>query len=338
MSAGRLAAMVILAFCTGLFQETPVVARACVASVRSSMALPGRVDSLAAASAGGVAVAEVGARGSTIMYLPHDTLEVVTLTGNGSAHAISTPQYSTAPGLARSAQSKLLYALAGSTLYTINGADGRLLRRQVLSLLPVGWPAAIAAGPGRDLYVVGQIANTEAAQLFAFDAAPDFSVHVRWRVALGYTHAGIWIGQAGRDVLAVYLPDQHDLSGTISLLDTATGAQRASYTAPMPPMAADPDIDRLYFSGAGHIEARSLSTGSLAASVDGDPPMAVSDMDKVAFVRAGRIVLAEGKSLQPTKTVLFPEGLAPTALAWHGSNLLVGNAHGIVRLSLGGCT
>jgi hypothetical protein len=74
------------------------------------------------------------------------------------------------------------------------------------------------------------------------------------------------------------------------------------------------------------------------ATASGDAPLAVSSaLDLVAFVGGNHLVLARTSNLQPVLFIPFPTGLPPTALAWQGSILLVGTAHGIIRLHLDGC-
>jgi hypothetical protein len=323
--------------CTAVPRNTGLAGGACSVSVVSAVPLTGRIDELAAASPRGAVIAEVGIPGSSIRFLPRDSLMVVDMSGMGQMRRLQTGRYLTAPGLVGSANGDQLYAVVDSTLFTIGGADGRLVRRQGLPLQAVGWPAAVSTGIDGSLFVIGQAPGSEAAQIYSFSQLSDFSMRARWSAALGLTHAGIWVGGAGGRTVAVYLPDQHDSSGIMSLLDSSTGAQRASYQVPMPPSGSNTALDRLYLAGAGHVQARTLGSGKLVAVVEGDQPFASSTQGTVAFTRSGRIVVADGKSLQPLATAAFPGGLPPTAMAWQGPDILIGNEHGVVRLSLREC-
>ena len=338
MIAARVAVLVCAGICcTAVPRDAGLASGACRAPVSASVPLTGRVDELAAASPRGAVIAEVGAPGSTVRFLPRDALVVVDMSGMGQMHRLQTGKYQTAPGLAGTVHGNQLYAVVDSTLYTIDGTDGRLLRRQSLPLQAVGWPAAVSTGADGSLFVIGQAPGSEAAQIISFSQMPDLGLHARWRAALGLTHAGTWVGGAGGSTVAVYLPDQHDSSGIMSFLDSSTGAQRASYQVPMPPSGSNTAIDRLYLAGAGHVQARTLSSGKLAAVVEGDQPFASSAQGTVAFARSGRIVVAGGKSLRQLVTVAYPGGLPPTAIAWQGPDILVGNEAGVARLSLREC-
>ena len=292
--------------------------------------LPGRVDSLLPTNGGDV-LALIGSANSSVRFLPHDTLAIVSAAG---VRTISLPLYLAAPGLAVSPDGTRLYVLVDSTLLTFAATTGALLARQDLPLQAIGWPAAIAAGANGDLYLIGQPANVMETQAYAF--RPDQrTVRQQWRSALGLTHAGAWLGLAGNNELAVYQPDQSDARGNVALLDLDNGMQRRSYPVSIAPIAASAAQNRLYLAGAGVIHALALRSGASVASVDGDTPVAAGDArGLVAFVRAGHLVVARGDTLAPLVTLAFPGGMAPTALAWQGSTLLIGTARGIMSTQI----
>src|SRR5262249_51210724 len=138
--------------------------------------------------------------------------------------------------------------------------------------------------------------------------------------------------------LAAYVPDQHDEHGEVVLIDRRQGLLRRSYAATLPPVAVSPTLQRLYLVGAGLIRAVSLTTGLPVATAGGEAPFAASSTGGlVAFVRAGRLVVARGDNLRALLTASIPGDLPPTALAWQGQTVLVGTARGITRIQLENC-
>jgi hypothetical protein len=177
-----------------------------------------------------------------------------------------------------------------------------------------------------------------AAQAYAFRPDSQHTPRLRWRKALGLTHAGTWIGLAGDGQLAVYLPNQYDDQGTVALLDLSQGMLRLSYAVALPPIAADANLRRLYLAGAGWVRAIALDSGAPVATVSGAAPLAVGDANGlVAFLSADQIVVARGDRLDTVLALPYPRSLPPTALAWQGPTLLVGNARGITRVALDEC-
>jgi hypothetical protein len=308
----------------------------CRAAVEISTPLPGRVDTVLATTAAGPVVALIGQAGSPVRFLPHDTLEVVPGARQpGPVHAVSLPPYLAAPGLAATADGARVYVLVDAQLLTLAG--GRLAARQNLALQAVGWPAAITTGPGADVYLLGQPSTAMEAQAYAFAPATGQKLRLRWRVPLGLTHAGAWLGLAGPTRLAVYLPDQHDAQGTMLLLDTHSGGLLGSYQVPVPPAAASIPMERLYLVGAGWVRALALQSGTPVASVAGNVPLAVSSTGLVAYLHAQQVVVARGDTLRPVLALPFPRGRVPTALAWLGTTLVAGTAQGLTRIRLGAC-
>jgi hypothetical protein len=289
----------------------------------------GRIDSLLASISSPFSMALVGQPGSRLPFLPHD--RVVLFNPAGKTESLALPTYETAPGLAGEGLDRRAYLLVDSTLLTIDSATGRLLARDPLAAQAIGWPAAIAADAWGNIYFVGQPAGTMAAQAYAVSSGGGARPRPRWRASLGLTHAGTWIGLAGDRQVAVYVPDQHDAAGTIFLLDRERGTLRRSYAVPMPPSASDVSGTKLFLVGTGRVESRDLRSGALGASTRGEAPLAASSAaGLVAFARGNNVVVANSSTLQPVTVFAAPEGVPPTALAWQGRDLLLGNAEGLI--------
>ncbi|HWE64970.1 MAG TPA: hypothetical protein VHB98_24920 [Chloroflexota bacterium] len=313
-------------------------APACHPVSQTLLALSGRVDSLLAAGTSGTALALVAQPGSAVRFLPHDSLAVFA-TGDAEAGArtIRLPPYLMAPGLAARTDGSRFYVLVDSTLLTLDGS-GRLVARQDLSMQAIGWPAAITTDASGNLYLIAQPAGAAAAQAYGLMPYRHGVLRIRWQTALGLTHAGSWIGLAGNALLAVYLPDQHDVHGTVALLDSGHGTMRSSYALPVPPIAADALRDRLYVDDAGRIRAFALHTGAPIAAVSGAAPLAVGGaLGLVAFVDGQLLIVARSDNLRRVLAIPFPGGMTPTALAWQGESLLVGAARGVSRIRLDQC-
>ncbi len=338
----RLARVAVLV-CTLAWSAPPsnvtAAASTCHATIRVALALPGRVDSLQAAGTTGSVLALVGHPGSRVRFLPRDNLEVL-YAGHSAApsRVVTIPQYLMAPGLATRPDGARLYLLEDNRLLTLDGASGTILARQQLPLQAIGWPAAITAD-NTAVYLIGQPGNAWAAQAYALVADGNGAMRARWRVSLGLTHAGSWIGLAGGDQLAVYLPDAYDAHGTIELVDRTSGAQHQSYDLTAPPIAADAMADRLYLAEGGMIRALALRSGTAIAAAPGSSPLAVDPVvGLVAYARDDRLMVAGAAGLRPLLELPMPGGVPPTALAWQGSRLIVGNARGVVSLQRHGCS
>jgi hypothetical protein len=318
---------------------SPAAASGCRVGERTSLALPGQVDSLAASDTSANAVALIGKPGAFVRFLPHDSLvELHTENPSRLVRTTPLPTYLTAPGLAVPPTGSKQYVLVDSTLITMDGAGGRPIARQNIAMQAIGWPAAITADASGDIYLIGQPNGTMEAQAYAFKADRSGALHQRWRAPLGLTHAGTWIGLTAHGLLAVYMPDSHDVEGTMLLLEVGHGGLHGSYAVSMPPVAADAGHDRLYLAGAGAIHALALHSGAPVATVAGDTPPAIAGkLGLAAFVRARRLIVARDSDLHPILTIPLPGGLSVTALAWQGSSLLVGNARGVTRVSLDNC-
>jgi len=313
-------------------------APACAVTPQALQALPGRVDSLQPAGATGKVLALVGRPGSKVRFLPDDVLDILDLShAPARVQTIGLPAYLTAPGLAARPGGALLYVLEDSGLLTLDGRTGAVLARQGLPLQAIGWPAAIAADSGA-VYLIGQPGNAWTAQAYAMVPDANGVLRVRWRVSLGLTHAGSWVGLAGDRQLAIYLPDAHDEHGTVLLVDRAHGTQRRAYGVPSPPVGADARTDRLFLADAGMIRSLSLRGGAAVAAMPGVTPLAVdATRGVVAYLRADHLVVADTDRLRSLLVLPFPAHELPTALAWQGSRLLVGTASGVRSLLIGAC-
>jgi hypothetical protein len=301
------------------------------------LALPARVDNVLATPAALLVLA--GTAGTGWRFLPHDVLDVVLAQrGTWRVHTLSLPAYLAPPGLAARSDGTLLYTLVDASLITLSGSTGRVLAHQDLKLQAVGWPAAIAAGPANDLYLIGQPSGAMTALAYAFAAAPHAALAPRWQAPLGPTHAGAWIGLVSPDLVGVYLPDQHDAQGQMVVLDRQHGQLRASYPVIAPPLGAAPALQRIFLGGVDSVQAVAATNGQVVARAAGHGPLAAGGPGGlVAFVRANQVILARGSDLAQRASLGSPLGLAPTALAWQGSRLIVGTARGLAWIQPGTC-
>jgi hypothetical protein len=314
-------------------------ASACRAVAGYSLTLPGRVDDILASGTSGRVLVLVGRAGSSLPYIPHDSLTIVGADGHTArSQPAALPPYVMPPGLAAVPGGGRVYMLADSLILTVDSLSGRTLAWQDLGLQAIGAPAAISTASGGDVFLIGQPADAYEAQAYGYRPDSHGRLQERWRTPLGPTHAGSWIGIAAGGLVAVFGPDQHDQHGTIALLSQADGTLRGSYQLLMPPAAADAGRDRLYLAGAGKIYAVQLGTGRVVTTVDGEAPLAANPATGlVAFPRDGRIEVARSEDLHDVFSVAIPGGMTPTALAWSGSTLLVGSTHGLSRILLDGC-
>jgi hypothetical protein len=322
----------------GLSVRPSKAAPICHVSGQTSLALPGPVDSLASGSSGNT-LALVGKPGASIRFLPHDSLvELHTEAPPRIVSATPLPTYLTAPGLAVPPTGSRQYVLVDSTVITLDGAAGRPIARQNIAMQAIGWPAAITADASGDVYLIGQPSGAMEAQAYGFKTDSSGALRQLWRAPLGLTHAGTWIGLTSTKLLAVYMPNAYDVKGTVVLLDVAHGTLRGSYAVSMPPVAADLDHDLLYLAGTGAIHALVLHSGAPVVTVAGDTPLALDGrLGLAAFVRAGRLDVADNTDLHPILTIPIPNRLPVTALAWQGTSLLVGNAGGVTLIGLDHC-
>ncbi len=336
MKRARMAALVCVLVWSAPSSGPMSAASTCRPTVRVMVPLSGRVDSLVAADPAGPIAALVAQPGSRARFLPHDNL-VVSGPSFGLRHTL-LPPYLVAPGLAARSDGTRLYVVVDSALLTIDGASGRLIARQDLAAQAIGWPAAITADSRGVIDLIAQPAGAWADQVEALRPDRRDVLRPLWHNSLGLTHAGAWLGLAGLGLLAVYTPDQQDLHGTLALLKQDTGALVGSYALPGPPITADAPADRIYLAAGGAIRAYALRSGSSISTVGGAVPMAASGgLGLVAFVRQGHIVVANAASLRVVRQVEFPSGAQPTAMAWQGTSLLMGDQHGVNRIGLKGC-
>ncbi|HVA90949.1 MAG TPA: hypothetical protein VNL71_14035 [Chloroflexota bacterium] len=276
--------------------------------IQRSLVIPGRIDSLLALPSGQVAVL-VGRVSSPIRFLPHDDLLRVTLS-SGAVLRVPLPPYIVPPGLAASGGG--VAVVVDDMLLWVAGT-GRLAARWPLDMAAVGWPAAVTADRAGRLYLAGQEADAWSAQVEALSPLG----RVLWRVPLGLTHAGIWLGMAGPRELAAYLPDAHDAQGALALFDTHSSRLRASYALPAAPLAIDAARGLLYLgTGAGTIQTRALSSGRLLFTVPGAVPLALcASTGWVAFTRGNEVVVTVPQTLQVKTSLRLPGVTALTFTA-----------------------
>jgi hypothetical protein len=297
--------------------------------------LPARIDGLLALGAT-QAIALAGPPSSSVRYWPHDGLLLLTWRGR-LAWRLTLPPYVTPPGLAGGDDHAVLYVVVDNAVLVLNAATGHLEARRRLDVQALGWPAAVAVGPGGRLYVAGQPARGWAAMVEALAVAPSRPTRVVWRAQLGLFHAGIWLGPAGPGRLAVYLPGTYDAPGTMAALDERSGILHPAYAVPAPPLATDPARDRLYLDDGGAIRALTLSHGIPVAAVPGTGPLALDLLrGLVAFTRGDGIVLASARTLRPLARMTLPGATALAAMP-DGSMLLVGRRGSVAWVNLGAC-
>ena len=309
----------------------------CTPIVRASWRLPGRVDSLLIVPSAGATVALVAPATSGVPFLPHDDALILARDGRVRARVV-VPPYTTPPGLAASTTMRgTVYAVVDTALLAIDSGKGRIVARWPLDVQALGWPAAVAVGPRRRVYVAGQPATGRAAVLEALTVSAQGPLRVAWRTALGLTHAGLWLGLAGHGRVAAYLPNADDVHGTIALFDERAGALRASYAVPVSPAGADAARDRLYLDDAGTIRTLRLHDGAPVASAPGTGPLALSSARSVlAFVRDDTVVLAAGGSLRPLARMPL-RGARTLAFTPDGATLLVGQSNSLTQIEVGRC-
>src|SRR2546423_6443734 len=176
----------------------------CAPVVRAVTSLPASIDGLRALGAG-EAVALAGPPSSHVQYWPHDALLRLTWRGR-TAWRLTLPPYVTPPGLARGDDHALLYVVVDNAVLVLNVATGRPEARHRLDVQALGWPAAVAAGPGGRLDVAGQPARGRAAIGEALAGEPSKPARVVWRPQPGPFHPGISPGSPGPGRPALHLP------------------------------------------------------------------------------------------------------------------------------------
>jgi hypothetical protein len=312
-------------------------APACRPVAQHGVRLSGRVDSLVALPHSVIA-ALVGAGPAGARFLPHDGLRLVS--PSGASRLVRLPAYIDAPGLAATSNPGGVYALIDTRLLYVDARRGRVTASWQLDVRALGWPAAIATGMGY-VFVAGQPLNgAPAAEVEALHATGG-ALHVAWRHSLGFTHAGIWLGTIGRNRLAVYLPDAHDLAGTISLLDARTGRAIVSESAPSPPVAADASARRIYLNSGGLLRSMTVPEAALSGpTVRTRSAVAPVTVDSagwlIAFLAPHGLTLASARTLQ-VRAVLPMTAVSALAFAPHESTLYVAGSNRLTTLNVARC-
>lgn len=307
----------------------------CVLTVGAAARLPARIDTVATPRGSGSLLALAGPSGSRVAYLPHDTLLVLDR-GGRIIYRLPLPRYVTPPSVVVGSGSSPAAVVVDTALLLFDPATGRLESRRALDVQPLGWPAAMVGNPSGVLYVAGQPANGPAAVVEALDMSRR---RVIWRARLGLFHAGIWIGMAGTDSLAVYSPGAYDAAGagSVALLDARTGRVRRAYRVAAPPLALDPLRRRLYSTDGATISALDLDHGSAVAITRGRAPAAVIQArGLLAFARRSGVAVASARTLRVLGGVALSGVTALDGTA-DGSALLVGRSDGLTRIDLRGC-
>lgn len=331
--AGLLAAILVVAPpATAVSLTTAATITPCRLQVLPPKATRYRIDSVLAVP--GALVALAGSSRRTGRFATHDRLLIIR--GGKPPSAIRLPAYSTPPGVARDKRGPVDVVVDGTVLL-LNLGRNRFTGRGSLHLSALGWPAAVATGPGR-LYVAGETSGGfPAAAVEGLDMSRPQRPSLLWRVRLGFYHAGIWLARAGR-LLVAYAPGIYDSAGSVTLLDAQSGGIRGSYSVAAPPLAVDARHRRLYLAVNGFVQVLHLSNGRRIASVPGSGPVTAGLRDGlVAFRRDGMLIVANGKSLHVMGKVRMA-GIQTLAEGWKGSDILAGRQRGLETVRLTACS
>lgn len=336
----RLLPLVVLAM--GLAQPAALNAAssgpACRPRVTTITRTQGPVDAVLPLPRG-AAVLLVGQARGLPRFLGHASLVLVHTHPFRVRGHVPLPAYTVPPGLAVLDGGKSVAVVIDDRVLVVDAATGRLVHRLTLDMQAVGWPAAVSA-VGNQLYVAGQpnSASAPAARLEALELARKGSPpRLLWQTSLGLTHAGIWLGMAGSEMLAGYLPDSHDLLGLIATWNTRNGALLGSYAVPGPAVAADPILHRLYGSAGSHVYARTLARGGALMEQTGTAPVtAAPRRGLVLFAREGQLVAASARTLHPIGTARL-SGLRSLGSVNGSSTALAGLSTGLAGIDLGSC-
>jgi hypothetical protein len=309
----------------------------CQAHTDAVLALNSPVDGILPVG-GSRAVLLTGDRPNNTRFLGHDRLLIVDTRELQILSSIRLPSYTTPPGLAEEGNDGKAIVILDDRLLLLDTAYARVARQWTLDMEAVGWPAAVATS-GRRIFLVGQPRSSSgvAARLEALRIDGGGSLRVLWREALGLTHAGVWLGVAGRNALVTYFPDAYDLHGWVAVRNDGDGGLRASYPALSPVVAASASLHRLYLGATDHVQTVDLRRGTVAAWQTGSTPIAIDETRRlVMFVRHGGVVIASGTNLQPLDTIPLG-GARALGVSKDGATLLVGLPSGLARVNLGSC-
>jgi hypothetical protein len=327
----------------GVTHHRVIAAPQCRATVQSDSKLAVRVDSMVALRSDGSALTLAGPLGSSARFFAHDNLLLLGHPGGRGATAIRLPPYSTPPGISLAPGTTAAYVLLDTRLLLVDMGSSRVRFQWSLDMQALGWPAAMDVATNGRVYIAGQPRKgLPAAVVEALNATPGRPVQVLWRRPLGLTHAGIWLARDGANRLAVYLPDAHDLAGTVELLDARSGLPLGSYPVPGPPIALDARAERLYVDAGGELRALSLVHGAKSGSntqalTPGATPFAVDpSRGVIAFGRGPGLVLASSRSLR-TLEVLPTSAVTALAFTPNGSMLLAARRGELLKVDMGQC-
>lgn len=265
--------------------------------------------------------------------------------GGYTRAALTLPAYTTPPGLAVATigRRQVVVVVVDGVLLTLEAAMGRVATRTQLDVQALGWPAAVVAPSAGRVYLAGQPRDAYAAVIEALTLdSPNgddrgSGPRVLWRAQLGLTHAGIWIGRANANRLAVYLPNAYDSSGTVEILDERHGAVQGAYTLPAPPLAEDATVNRIFVQVGATLRAFTLDGGRPVAGISATGPVAVdSTRGLIAFVNGGKLVLATTRALVPVGRVAV-SGVTALAATLDGAAFIVGRRGGLSQLAFSAC-
>lgn len=321
---------------------------ACTVTPVRTRALGGRIDALLSGTLPGASgnpwvAALVGPPNGPIPYLLHDHLVLLAPSEHSLPVVIAVPSYLTPPTLLTTtvARRSLLVMIVDGTVWLIDPRQQRVVRRWQLDMQAIGWPAAAVVDSAGHLYLAGQPQQTRAALPAARIEDVDLTgttPHVLWSKALGFYHAGVWVGQAGRGALAVYAPGEYDTPGHMLLLDRRTGALRWAFDVTAPPVASDSRAQLVYVADLTMVSLVSLTTGRAVLRGVGQVPLAIDSARGLIMYRNGTaLIIGSARTLQRVARWRQP-GLTAITVQPGGHIVMVGADNHLVWLLLSaGC-
>jgi hypothetical protein len=269
----------------------------------------------------------------------HDDLVLVDTERHRVRVRIDLPTSIAPPGLAALEGGKDLIVVLDDRVLVLGAASASVIHQASLDIAAVGWPAAVV-GFGDRFYIAGQPRSSfvATARLEAFETWHNGTrLRALWRTNLGLTHAGIWLGVTEHHQLAGYLPDAHDLAGSLVTWSTLNGRLLATYDAPGPILAVDSDLNHFYGSVGGRVYTRALSRSGAIQERPGTQPVTVdSSRGLLLFARGKAVVVASARTLRPLGAIRLRHARS-MAVADDGATLFVGLPTTLVRLDLASC-